>query len=87
MLARAAGRRLADFNAQELANTAWALSQRGSLRDAWSLFEHAKRIGISCSALLFEQGFEALLLECKQRGVSEYAISFLKTLEDDPLKF
>ena len=76
---------MSDCNLKDLANeqrlhfrmTLWALSRQGRLRDAWSLFEQTKHTGISFSP----HCFEALLLECKQRGFSEHTISLLKALE------
>merc|ERR1712224_418376 len=56
----------------------WSFSQRESLRDAWSLFEHARCTGISFSP----RCFEALLMECKQRIFFEHEIAFLKGLQN-----
>ena len=61
-LARVAKQHMEDFNMQDLRKTMtlWALSRRESLKDAWSLLDHAKPIGVSFSpfgvgALLTDQ--------------------------------
>ena len=64
--------RVGDFDEQDLCMTSWALSWRESLRDAWSLFEHVKRIGVSFSPLCFG----ALLMECEQGGLFQHEIAF-----------
>ena len=70
---------MGDFNAQNLRTsmTLWALSRCESLKDAWSLFDHAKRICVCFSLLCFG----ALLMECEQRGLFEHEISLSKGLE------
>ena len=56
--------------------TLWALSQRESLRDSWSLFDHVC-IGVSFSL----RCFGAHLMECEQRELFEYEIVLLQGLE------
>ena len=62
-LARVAERRMGDFNAQELANTAWGLSRHANLTIAWGLFKHTSSTG-QC---FIPQCIGALLMECEQR--------------------
>ena len=57
--------------------TLCALSYHECLKYAWSLYERAECIGISFSPLYFE----ALLMECEQRGLFEHEIAFLRGLE------
>lgn len=57
--------------------TFWALSQRESLKDAWSLVEQVKRIGRSFGPLCFG----ALLVECEQRELFEHEIAILAWLK------
>ena len=89
-LARMAERRMDQFNAQEFAEqyvghfvpqalltTLYALSWHEYLRVAWSSFEHAERLSVPLSP----QCFEALLLKCEQRGLSEHEIALLEGLE------
>merc|ERR1739848_856654 len=60
-LARAAAQRLGDFNDLWLCIILWGLSWLESLRNAWSLFEHAKRLGVALGPLCFP----ALPMECE----------------------
>ena len=53
------------------------LSQRKSLSDVWSLFNHTKNISLSFGPLCFG----VLSMECEQRGSFEHEIVFLKGLE------
>ena len=57
--------------------TLLALSCHESLRDAWSLCEHAKHPGPfgTCFSSLY---FEVLLMECEQGGLLEHGFAFLK---------
>ena len=52
-----------DFDVQHVGMTLWALLRHESLKDAWGLFDHAKRIGVSFGPLCFG----ALVMECEQR--------------------
>ena len=45
--------------------------------NAWSLFEHAQRIGSAASL----HCFEAVLMECEKRGRDEHEIALLNGLE------
>ena len=76
-VARAADGRVGDFDAPSICMTLWALSRHESLRDAWSLLEHAHCAGYSFSPLCFG----ALLMECEQRGLFEHEIALLQGLE------
>ena len=67
-LGRAAECRVGDFNGQGLRMTLWALSWRESLKDGWSLFDLGKCIAVCFGLPLFE----ALLMECEQRGLTCY---------------
>ena len=59
-----------------------ALTRHESERNARSLLEHAKGIGISLSLPCFG----ALLTECEQRGLLEHEIAHLKGLEGTACK-
>ena len=76
VLARVAEQRVCDLN-EDPHVTLWALSRCGSIIDAWSLFEHAQRIGSAASL----HCFEALLMECERGERYEHEIALLKGLE------
>ena len=57
--------------------TLWALSRCRRMINAWSLFEHAQRIGSAASL----HCFNALLMECERGEGYEHEIAFLKGLE------
>ena len=78
-LTRAAEGRVRDFKEQGSHMILWALSRSESLRDAWSLFEHAKSAGYSFSPLCFG----ALLMECEQGGLFQHEIGFKLPFEKD----
>ena len=75
-LARAAECCVSNFESQSLLMTWWALSQRESLRDSWSLFDHVC-IDVSFSL----RCFGAHLMECEQRELFEYELALLQGLE------
>merc|ERR1712118_621725 len=77
-IARAAEQRRGNIkNTQQLFMILWALSRHDSQRDAWSFFGHAECMSISFGSVCFE----ALLMECEQRGVFEHEIALLKGLK------
>ena len=76
MLARVAEQRVCKLNMDPQV-TLWALQRCGSMIDAWSLFEHAQRIGSATSL----HCFEALLMECEPGERYEHEIVLLKGLE------
>ncbi len=57
--------------------TLWAVSRCGKVIDAWSVFEHAHRIGSAASL----NRFEALPMECELGARYEHKIALLKGLE------
>ena len=77
-LAKTAEWRLAEFNAQDLDNSAWAfaLSLHERFTQVWSLLEHVEANGISSSPLCWT----ALLMECEQRGLCTNRIALLNGL-------
>ena len=77
-----AEQRVGNFYQQELYMTLRALTRHESERNARSLLEHAKGIGISLSLPCFG----ALLTECEQRGLLEHEIAHLKGLEGTACK-
>ena len=76
VLARVAEQRVCDLNGDPHV-TLWALSRCGRMINAWSLFEHAQRIGSAASL----HCFEALLVECEHGEGYEHEIALLKGLE------
>ena len=75
-LARAAECCVSNFHSQAMVMTLWALSQRESLRDSWSLFDHVC-IGVSFSL----RCFGAHLMEYEHQELLEYEIALLQGLE------
>ena len=63
-LARAAEQHVGNFHEKGLLMTLWVFSGRECLKDAWSVFDRAKHIGVPFSPLCSGD----LLMECEQRG-------------------
>eukprot|EP00747_Dinoflagellata_sp_TGD_P095470 gnl/TRDRNA2_/TRDRNA2_166478_c2_seq3.p1 gnl/TRDRNA2_/TRDRNA2_166478_c2~~gnl/TRDRNA2_/TRDRNA2_166478_c2_seq3.p1 ORF type:complete len:445 (-),score=59.94 gnl/TRDRNA2_/TRDRNA2_166478_c2_seq3:34-1368(-) len=77
-LAATAMRREGDLTMKQLGMMLLALCRCEDLSDAWSLFDHAKAVsGISFAPFCFE----ALLMECEQRGLLEHEVAVLQALE------
>ena len=76
VLARVAEQSVCDLNGDPHV-TLWALSRCGRMIDAWSLLEHAQRIGSAASL----HCFEALLMECERGERYEHEIALLKGLD------
>ena len=80
MLAREAEWRFDNFKAQELSNTAWALSRLANLTDSWGSLKHISCTGQS-SSLICVQQFGALLMKYDQRGLKDYDMDFSRGLQ------
>ena len=76
-LIRAAEQCTSDFHEHNLHMAMWALSRRECLKGACTVFDHVDCAGISFSPLCFE----ALLMECEERGLLEHEVAIVKGLE------
>ena len=75
-LTRSIEQHVGNFNVPDLRMVLWVVSRHESLEKAWNLLDQATCV----SALFSPLCFEALLMECEQRGLSEHEIAVLKGL-------